>query len=77
LTKKHLEELALLLHAIRQLSVLAQDHPLPAAPGSSVHVPWRNLRTSLAQLARLPLVRDLDRLEKALAQMPAPAAATP
>jgi hypothetical protein len=70
LTKKHFEEVVLLLHAIRQLTQLARAHASPAAPGSPAHIFFRNVRSSLSELSRLPLVRDVDRLEDAIDRMP-------
>jgi hypothetical protein len=69
-TKKHFEEVVLLLHAIRQLTQLARAHASPAAPGSPAHIFFRNVRSSLSELSRLPLVRDVDRLEDAIDRMP-------
>jgi hypothetical protein len=70
LTKKHFEDLVLLLHAIVQLALLARTHASPTASGLSDQVFFRNLRISLAEIARLPVVRDVDRLEEAIAMMP-------
>jgi hypothetical protein len=70
LTKKPFEEVVLLLHAIHQLTLLARSQPSPAPPGSPAHVLLRNLRSSLGELSRMPLVRDVDRLEAAIAEMP-------
>jgi hypothetical protein len=70
LTKKYFEDLVLLLHAIVQLAVLARSHASPSASGLSDQVFLRNLRISLAEIARLPVVRDVDRLEEAIAAMP-------
>jgi hypothetical protein len=70
LTKKHFEDLVLLLHAIVQLALLARTHASPSASGLSDQVFFRNLRISLAEIARLPVVRDVDRLEEAIAMMP-------
>jgi hypothetical protein len=70
LTKKHFEEFALLLHSIHQLNLLAQAHSVPGAMGSPAYVHFRSLRSSLSVLSRLPLVRDLDRLEEAIALLP-------
>ena len=72
LTKKHFEDIVLLLHAIGQSNLLAQAHPSPGAPGSPAHMHFRALRMSLLELSRLPLVREIDRLEEAIAEMPPP-----
>ncbi len=69
LTKKQFEDVVLLLHAIHQLTLLAQSQPSPGAPGSPAHIFFRNVRASLGELSRMPLVRDVDRLEAAIAQM--------
>jgi hypothetical protein len=69
LTKKHFEEVVLLLHAIRQLTLLARAHAAPGAPGSPEHVFFRTVRSSLWELSRLPVVREIDRLEQAIAEM--------
>jgi hypothetical protein len=69
LTKKQFEDVVLLLHAIHQLTLLARSQPSPGAPGSPAHVFFRNVRASLGELSRMPLVRDVDRLEAAIAQM--------
>ena len=66
LAKKHFEDLVLLLHATVQLAQLARAHAAPAA----AHVFLRTVRASLAELARLPVVRDVDVLEQAIAAMP-------
>jgi hypothetical protein len=41
-----------------------------ASPGSAVHGAFRRVRASLSELARLPLVRDVDRLDEAIAELP-------
>ena len=69
-SRKSFEDLVLLLHAVVQLAQLAQPHALSAAVGSPAHIFLRNVSRSLSELARLPVVRDVDRLEEALAQMP-------
>jgi hypothetical protein len=62
------EDLILLLHAVEQLAQLAQSHGFSgAAPAHSV---LRNVSRSLSELARLPVVRDVARLEKALVKIP-------
>jgi hypothetical protein len=66
LTKAHFDDVALLLHSIRQLNALAQTHDA----GLPAHAPFRRLRASLAELSRLPLVRSLDRLEEAIERLP-------
>jgi hypothetical protein len=70
LTKKHFEDVVLLLHAIVQLTQLARAHAAPGSPGSPAHTFLRNVRASLTELGRLPVVRDIDRLEEVLAAMP-------
>jgi hypothetical protein len=68
--RKAFEDLVLLLHAIVQLAQLAQAHAPAGSAGSPAHIFLRNVRASLSELSRLPVVRDVDRLEEALAQMP-------
>jgi hypothetical protein len=68
--RKAFEDLVLLLHAVVQLAQLARAHASPGAAGSPTHIFLRNVRASLSELSRLPVVRDVDRLEEALAQMP-------
>jgi hypothetical protein len=70
LTKKHFEDVVLLLHAVVQLAQLARAQACPGAPGSPAHIFLRNVRASLSELSRLPVVRDVDRLEEALRAMP-------
>jgi hypothetical protein len=70
LTRERFEEVALLLHAIGQSNLLAQTHPSPGAPGSPGHMHFRALRSSLFEVSRLPIVRQIDRLEEAIAEMP-------
>jgi hypothetical protein len=70
LTKKHFEEVVLLLHAVVQLSQFARAQASPGAAGSPAHIFLRNVRASLSELSRLPVVRDVDRLEEALLAMP-------
>jgi hypothetical protein len=70
LTKKRFEDLVLLLHAIGQLAQLTRGHPLPGGAGSP-NALFLRVRASLAELSRLPVVRDVGRLEEALAAMPA------
>ena len=67
LTKKHFEEVVLVLHCVRQLTLMTQRE---ASPGSAVHGAFRRVRASLSELARLPLVRDVDRLDEAIAELP-------
>jgi hypothetical protein len=69
-SRKAFEDLVLLLHAVVQLAQLARAHAPAAAAGSPAHTFLRNVRASLSALSRLPVVRDLDRLEEALAEMP-------
>ena len=67
LTKKHFEEVVLVLHCVRQLTLLtARD----ASSGSAVHGAFRRVRASLSELARLPLVQGVDRLDQAIAELP-------
>ena len=71
LTRKPFEEVVLLLHAIVQLTQLARAQGSQAATASSsAPIVFRHLRASLSELARLPVVRDVDRLEEAIAAMP-------
>lgn len=67
LTRKHFEEVVLVLHCVRQLTLLTGRDALS---GSEVHGAFRRVRASLCELARLPLVRQLDRLDEALAALP-------
>jgi hypothetical protein len=69
-SRKAFDDLVLLLHAVVQLAQLARAHGSPGAVGAAAHIFLRNVRASLLELSRLPVVRDLDRLEEALAQMP-------
>jgi hypothetical protein len=69
-SRKAFEELVLLLHAVVQLAQLARAHAPAGAAGSPAHIFLRNVSRSLSELSRLPVVRDVDRLEEALAQMP-------
>jgi hypothetical protein len=70
LSRKAFDELALLLHAVVQLAQLARAHT-PAGPaGSPAHVCLRTVSRSLSELSRLPVVRDVDRLEQLLAEIP-------
>lgn len=71
LTKKHFEDVVVLLHGIRQLTLLARSQASTGAPGSRDHAIFRTVRASLLELARLPVVQGLDRLEAALAETPA------
>ncbi len=70
LAKKHFEDVVLLLHAVVQLAQLARGQASPAAVGSPAHSFFRTVRASLSELSRLPVVRDVDRLEEALRAMP-------
>ena len=70
LTKKHFEDVVLLLHAVVQLAQLARAQASPGAAGSPAHIFLRNVSRSLSELSRLPVVRDVDRLEEALRAMP-------
>lgn len=69
-SRKAFEDFVLLLHAVVQLAQLARAHASPGAAGSPTHIFLRNVSRSLSELARLPVVRDVDRLEKALAKIP-------
>jgi hypothetical protein len=69
LTKKHFEDLALLLHSIVQLTQLARAHGSPGGSASSTPI-FLRVRASLSELSRLPVVRDVGRLEEAIAAMP-------
>jgi|HubBroStandDraft_2_1064218.scaffolds.fasta_scaffold18756_5 hypothetical protein len=68
LTKPHFEQVVLLLHGVVQVAQLARAHVLPGA-ASAAHAVLRNLRASLAELSRLSIVRDVDRLEQAIAPL--------
>jgi len=68
--RKAFEDLVLLLHAVVQLAQLARAHAPAGSAGSPAHIFLRNVRASLSELSRLPVVRDVDGLEEALAQMP-------
>jgi len=70
LTRKAFEDLVLLLHAVVQLGQFARAPVSPAVAGSPAHIFLRNVSRSLSELSRLPVVRDVDRLEEAVAQMP-------
>lgn len=70
LTKKHFEEVVVLLHGVVQLAQLARAHVSPGAAGAATHAVLRNLRASLVGLSRLPIVRDVDCLDQAIAPMP-------
>jgi hypothetical protein len=65
LTRRHFEEVVLVLHCVRQLTLLTGQ-----AAGSAVHGAFRRVRASLCELARLPLVREVDRLDQAIAALP-------
>jgi hypothetical protein len=69
-SRKAFEDLVLLLHAVVQLAQLARAHVPAGSAGSPAHIFLRNVRASLSALSHLPVVRDVDRLEEALAQMP-------
>ena len=70
LSRKAFEDLVLLLHAVDQLAQLARAHTPSGSAGSPAHVFLRNVRASLSELSRLPVVRDVDRLEELLTQIP-------
>jgi hypothetical protein len=69
LSRKAFEDLVLLLHAVEQLAQFAQPHASSGAAASPAQLVLRSLSRSLSELARLPVVRDVDRLEKALAKI--------
>jgi hypothetical protein len=69
-SRKAFEDLVVLLHAIVQLAQLARSHAVPAGAVSPARIFLRNVCRSLSELSRLPVVRDVERLEEALAQMP-------
>jgi len=69
-TRKAFEDLVLLLHAVVQLAQLARAHAPAGLTGSAAPIFLRNVRASLSVLSHLPVVRDVDRLEEALAHMP-------
>lgn len=68
LTRKRFEDLVVLLHGIRQLTLLARSQTSTRAPGSRDDAIFRRVRASLLELARLPIVQGLDRLEAALTE---------
>jgi hypothetical protein len=68
LTKKHFEDVVVVLHGIRQLTLLARSQTATGSPGTRDGAIFRTVRASLLELARLPVVRGLDRLEAALAE---------
>jgi hypothetical protein len=70
LSRKAFEELVLLLHAVMQLAQLARTEAPVGPTTSPAHTFLRHLRASLSALSRLPVVRDVERIEEALAQMP-------
>ena len=67
LTKGHFEELATLLHAIRSARALADAALSRCEDGAA-----RELDDALSRLTKTAIVRDLERLDDALAQMPPP-----
>jgi hypothetical protein len=69
---KAFEDLVLLLHAVVQLAQLARAHAPAGLAGSPAHIFLRNVSRSLSALSRLPVVRDVDRLEELLTQIPKP-----
>ena len=69
LTKRHFEELVLLLHAVVQLTQLTRANISPGGSGSSTPI-FLRVRASLSELSRLPVVRDVGRLEEAIAALP-------
>ena len=69
-SRKAFDDLVLLLHAVVQLAQLARAHGSPGAAGSPESTFVRNVRASLSELARLPVVRDVDRLEEAIEHIP-------
>jgi hypothetical protein len=68
-TREAFEELVLLLHAVDQLAQLARAHAPAGSADSPAHILLRNVSRSLSALARLPVVRDVARLERALAKI--------
>ena len=70
LTRKAFEDLVVLLHAVTQLAQIARAHAPAAAAGSPAHAFLRTVRASLSAISHLPLVRDVDRIEEALATIP-------
>ena len=69
-TRGAFEDLILLLHSIVQLAQLSRAHTAPAASGSPANTFLRSVRASLSELSRLPVVRDVDRLEEAILAIP-------
>ncbi len=70
LNRKSFEDLVLLLHAVDQLAQLARADAPAGSAESPAHIFLRNVSRSLSALSRLPVVREVGRLEKALARMP-------
>jgi hypothetical protein len=70
LNRKAFEELVVLLHAVDQLAQLARAHAPAGSAESPAHIFLRNVSRSLSALSRLPVVREVRRLEKVLARMP-------
>jgi hypothetical protein len=69
-TREAFEDLVLLLHAVDQLAQLARAHAPAGSTDSPPHIFLRNVSRSLSALSHLPVVREVHRLEKALARMP-------
>jgi len=65
LTRKHFEEVVLVLHCVRQLTLLTGQGASSGSGGA-----FRRVRASLSELARLPLVQGVDRLDQAIAELP-------
>ena len=69
-TRKAFDDLVLLLHAVVQLGQLARAERLPGAASSPANAFLRSVRASLTELSRLPVVRDVDRLDEAILAIP-------
>jgi hypothetical protein len=69
-TRKAFEDLVLLLHAVVQLAQFARAQASTGAASSPSQTFLRTVRASLSELSRLPVVRDVDRLEEAILAIP-------
>ena len=69
-TRKAFEDLVLLLHAVVQLAQFARAQASTGAASSPAQTFLRSVRASLSELSRLPVVRDVDRLEEAILAIP-------
>ena len=69
-TRKAFEDLVLLLHAVVQLAQFARAQGSTGAASSPAQTFLRTVRASLSELSRLPVVRDVDRLEEAILAIP-------